>query len=251
MISIEQLQPDLVFKLQSEAVFAPIVIFKEREERTSSQIDERLANVTGDSRQGQQKLPGASITVKMPSLGSFNPNAPGPLSEISVTIVVKENPKINIEAPGGTGISAEQWVQNVLQAIHGFFMEGTSEVLYAVSVAPNKEFEYLNLLAYNVVVRATYPMDFPARCPMPSENVVGQTVTLTPGVCPGVVPPASPVIYYTTDGSFPGSGNPTALIYTVPFTVPNPTIVRWSEYAANYQGSAVGRGTVPASSTLM
>ena len=84
-------------------------------------------------------------------------------------------------------------------------MEGTSEVLYAVSVAPNKEFEYLNLLAYNVVVRATYPMDFPARCPMPSENVVGQTVTLTPGVCPGVVPPASPVIYYTTDGSFPGS----------------------------------------------
>ena len=78
----------------------------------------------------------------------------------------------------------------------------------------------------------------------------GQTVTLTPGIVPGVPPPPNPVIYYTTDGSFPGSGNPNAVIYTAPFTVPNPTVVRWAEYAAGFQGSAVGKGTVPASSTL-
>ena len=250
MISIEQIQPDLYYKLLSEQVFAPIVIFKEREERTSSQIDERLANVTGDSRQGQQKLPGASITVKMPQFASFNSNAPGPFGEVVVTLVVKENPRINIEATGGTGISAEQWAQNILQTLHDFYVQGTCEIIYAVSVTPNKEFEYLNLLAYNVVLRAAYPLDFPARCPMPTENTVGQTVTLIPGICPGVLPPPNPVIYYTTDGSFPGSGNPNAVIYTAPFTVPNPTVVRWAEYAAGFQGSAVGKGTVPASSTL-
>lgn len=253
MVSIEQIQPDLYYKLQSEPLFAPIVIFKQRELRTSSEIDERLANLTGDSRQATTKKPGASITVKMPKFRNANANAPGPLSEVILTATIKENPRINIEAVDenqkqiGTGISGEQWAQNVWQIWHGFTLQGIMQTIYAAEVKPTTEFEDLDLLSWDVTLLGTYPLQAPLFIYTPNVNTIGTTVTLTANL--GVVPTTNPqpsqvAIWYTTDASFPGSGNPTALPYSAPFTVPHGTIVRWAAYAPGYNGSDVGWGKV-------
>ena len=52
-------------------------------------------------------------------------------------------------------------------------------------------------------------------------------------------PGGGSTVYYTTDGSFPGSGNANAIQYTTPFTVTSGTIVRTAAYNGTLQGSMV------------
>jgi hypothetical protein len=249
--SIDQIQPDAYYKLLSESVFAPIVVFKENPLRVSAEIDERLSNVTGDSRQGVLKKPGAAIVVKTPTFANVNSEAPGPLAEVRLMVVVKENPKINIEAKDangnstGTGITGLKWAQNVWQALHKFTFQGTCQTLYAFAITPNNEFEHLNLWASNVTFGATFPLQAPLFVFTPQDDIIGTTVTFTPTPPPqgSTNPqPASIQIFYTTDGSFPGAGNPTAVIYSKPVTVPHGTVVRWAGYAPGYNGSDAGWG---------
>jgi hypothetical protein len=248
--TIERVQPDLVAKLQSEALFAPIVIFKEREQRESSDLDERLSNVTGDGRQGPLKRPGASITVKMPTFSNANVDAPGPLAVLNQVIVVKSNDRINIEtkdAAGvsiGTGVSAEQWAQNLWQTLHLFTLQGVAQTLYATTIKKTDAFAHLDLLAYEVSFQATFPLQAPLFVYTPTPSNARTVVTLTPTPAPpggqSNPQPASQTIFYTIDGSFPGSGNSKALIYTAPFNVLRGIVIRWAAYAAGYNGSDVG-----------
>jgi hypothetical protein len=247
--SIDQLQPFIYGKLQSESLFASIVIFQDHPERTSSEIDERLASVGGDSRQGPAKKPGAAIVVKEPIFVNVNANAPGPEASVSIVVQIRENPRINIEAKDsngvstGTGITGKKWAQNVWQAIHLQTFQGIAQTIYAVSIKPNTEFEHLDLYAYDVTFSATFPLQAPLKVLLPTPSMVGTTITLasTIGPVPTTNPqPASPVIYYTTDGSFPGSSTATALVYQSPFTVPLYTTVQWAAYAPGYNGSDVG-----------
>ena len=251
--NIDLLAPDIYFKLQSESVFAPIVIFQVWPQRTSSEIDERLANVTGDSRQAVTKKPGASITVNQPTFSNVNSEAPGPLAEARITVTVKDSPRINIEAkdsngnPTGTGITGTRWAQLVWQTLHRFTLQGIAQTLYAFQIKPNDSFEHLDLFAHDVIFGCTLPLQAPLFVFTPTETLAGTTVTLTPTPAPqgSTNPqPSSITIYYTTDGSFPGSGNPVALVYQGPFTVAHGTVVRWAGYAAGYNGSDAAWGYV-------
>jgi hypothetical protein len=51
-------------------------------------------------------------------------------------------------------------------------------------------------------------------------------------------------IYYTTDGSYPGKGSATALVYAAPFAVAPGTVVQWAGYKAGMRGSDMGKVTV-------
>jgi hypothetical protein len=251
--SIDAIQPDCYYKLQSEPVFSPIVIFKEWPLRVSAEIDDRLSNVTGDWRQGPLKKPGVSLSIPVPTFANVNAEAPGPLAEVRLTVVVKENPKINMEAVDGnqnkigTGIPGLKWAQFVWQALHRFTFQGTCQTLYAFAITPNKEFEYLDLWASNVTFGATFPLQQPLFIFTPDVETVGTTVTLTPTPTPqGSTNPQPQTIqiFYTTDGSFPGPANDNALVYSGPVTVNHGTVVRWAGYSPGYNGSDAGWGYV-------
>jgi len=235
---IEQVQPDIFNKLASEPYFASISLFLIRQERYQSEINEALSSATFDPGQSG-KLPGATIEVLMPVLKTNLVNAPGPVVTLEQRLTVKENPTINLAA-GGVQLTAEEIAVEILQTLHQFYLGGICQALYPATeaIAPNHGFA--GLVAYDVVLRATFNLTPPVRtgCPLPpSEN----SLTLTFGA-PASDPLAA--VYTTQDGSFPGPGNPTASLYAAPFAVASGTVVRWAAYASGKLGSSTGMATI-------
>ena len=235
---IEQIQPDIFGKMASEPYFATISLFQVRRERFESEIEEVLSSGTFDPGQSG-KLPGATVEVLMPLIKTNLVNAPGPVVTLEQRLTVKENPQINLAA-GGVNLTAEEIAVEILQTLHQFYLGGICQALYpaAHAIVANKGFP--DLVAYDVVLEATFNLTPPARTgcpPAPTEN--GLTLTFTE---PASDPTAT--IYYTTDGSFPGAGNEAALVYAAPFAVASGTTVRWAAYAAGKLGSSTGMATI-------
>ena len=235
---IEQIQPDVFHKLAGEPYFAAISLFQIRKERYQSEIDEALSSATFDPGQGG-KRPGATVEVLMPVIKTNLVNAPGPVVTLEQRLIVKENPAINLAA-GGAGLTAEQIAVQILQTLHQFYLGGICQALYPApeAIVPNRTFP--GLVAYDVIVQATFNLTPPARtaCPLPpTENSL--VLTFAP---PGGDPSAT--IFYTTDGSFPGPGNLSATSYAVPFAVAGGTVIRWAAYASGKLGSSTGMATI-------
>ncbi|HZM01556.1 MAG TPA: FN3 associated domain-containing protein [Candidatus Saccharimonadales bacterium] len=235
---IEQIQPDIFAKLASEPYFATISLFQIRQERFQSEIDDALSSATFDPSQSG-KLPGATIEVFMPVVRTNLCNAPGPVVTLEQRLVVKENPTINL-AEGGVNLTAEEIAVQILQTLHQFYLGGVCQALYpaADAIVPNRAFP--DLVAYDVILQATFNLTPPARttCPLPPTEA-SLVVTFLP---PASDPDAA--IYYTADGSFPGPGNAAALAYGEPFAVASGTVVRWAAYAAEKLGSSAGMATI-------
>jgi hypothetical protein len=153
--------------------------------------------------------------------------------------VVKENPAINLAA-GGVNLTAEEIAVEILQTLHQFYLGGICQALYPApeAIVPNGGFP--GLVAYDVVLRATFNLTPPARtgCPLPPAES-GLTLTFA---APASDPSAT--VYTTTDGSFPGPGNAAAAVYTAPFAVTGGTTVRWAAYAAGKLGSSTGLAVI-------
>ncbi len=235
---IEQIQPDIFDKLASEPYFAAISLFQIRRERFQSEIDEALSSATFDAGQSG-KLPGATIEVLMPLIKTNLVNAPGPVVTLEQRLVVKENPSINLAA-GGVNLTAEQIAVEILQTLHQFYLGGICQALYPApeAIVPNGHFP--GLVAYDVVLQATFNLTAPARtgCPLPPTESSLSLTFAAPASDPGAT------ICYTTDGSFPGAGNPASASYTTPFTVASGTVIRWAAYAAGKLGSSTGMATI-------
>lgn len=235
---IEQIQPDVFAKLASEPYFSAISLFQIRKERYQSEIDEALSSATFDAGQGG-KLPGVTIEVLMPMIKTNLVNAPGPVVTVEQRLTVKENPSINL-ASGGVNLTAEEIAVQILQTLHQFYLGGICQALYPApeAIVPNRGFS--GVVAYDVILHATFNLTPPSRtaCPLPPTES-GLTLTF---YAPASDPGAS--IYTTIDGSFPGPGNASANLYTAPFSVAANTVIRWAAYAAGKLGSSTGMATI-------
>jgi hypothetical protein len=232
---IESVQPDVYNKLLSEPYFAHIAIFMIREKRMDTEVNRALAGLGGRNGKG-----GASIEVLMPSLTTAMPDSAGPVCVLEQKFLVKEQPTVNLGA-NGTGLTCEQIAVNVAQTFQLFFLGGPMQGFYAAPafykyVEKNSDKPFV---AIQVVLHATFVLTNLQRTTGPAAAAAEQTVTLT-----DQQPGGGSTIYYTTDGSFPGSGNPTAIRYTTPFTVASGTVVRTASYNGTLQGSMVDTFTV-------
>jgi hypothetical protein len=238
---IEQIQPDVFNKLASEPYFAAVSLFLIRQERFESEINEALSSAAFDARQAG-KLPGATIEVLMPLVKTRLGNAPGPVVTLEQRLTVRENPTINLGS-GGTGLTAEELCQAILQTLHQFQLDGVCQAFYpaAECVTPRRDSGRDGLVAYDVIMQATCPLNAPARTGTPPPPAEGPPLTLT-FTAPASDPSAT--IYYTTDGSFPGPGNGAAAVYGRPFSVASGTVVRWAAYIAGKLGSSTGLATI-------
>jgi hypothetical protein len=231
---IESVQPDVYYKLLSELWFENIAIFKIREKRLDTEVNRALAGLAGRNGKG-----GASIEVLMPSLKTALPDTAGPVCTLEQKFIVKEQPTVN-QGANGTGLSVEQIAVSLAQTFQLFYLGGPMQGFYA---AP--EFykcqpipEDAPFIAVAVTLHATFALTALARTLAPAVSAVAETVTLTDQQ------PGGSTLYYTTDGSFPGSGNAAATTYSTPFTVAGGTVVRVAAYNGALQGSMVDTFTV-------
>jgi len=227
---IESVQPDVYYKLLSEPLFQNVAVFRIRGKRLDSEIARALAGL--QSRNGKG---GASIEVLMPALKGALPDTAGPICTLEQKFLVKEQPTVN-QGANGTGMSAEQIAVNIAQTFQLFYLGGAMQGFYAAPTfyqyQPVKEDVPFLVLA--VTLQATFALTALTRTLIPAASAAAETVTLTDNQ-----PGGGSVIYYTTDGSFPGAGNPDASVYATPFTVASGAVVRTAAYNGALQGSMV------------
>jgi hypothetical protein len=232
---IESVQPDVYYKLLSEPYFQNVAIFMVREKRLDTEVNRALSGLAGRNGKG-----GATVEVRMPTLKGAMPDTPGPVCTLEQQFVVKEQPTVNLGA-NGTGLTAEQIAVNIAQTFQLFFLGGPMQGFRAAPAF----YEYGDAGAdapcvlVKVTLQATFVLTALTRTLMPAASATAETVTLT-----DQQPGGGSAIYYTTDGSFPGAGNPNAEVYSTPFAVAGGTVVRTAAYNGGLQGSMVDTFTV-------
>ena len=236
---IESIQPELFAKLDSEAWFSPISIFKIRHEDTQSKINEALGEGTFDPGQtsatGGPKFPGACIQVFMPTIHDVNKETDALVCTVQVLFRVLENHQINIEQPGGTGLSAEMIAARIIRTLNTFANQGLIGSWYAATDAAVFNPDFHPLLCYDVTMRAAMKFTEIAAADTPT-SVEGPPLTITLACAT-----AGATIYYTKDGSYPYVKNSLASLYSAPFAVPSGTVVRYAAYADGFAGSGIQR----------
>jgi hypothetical protein len=90
-----QLQQDVCDKLNSEGAFEYIAVATLRRHVIGSEIERRLAHLTG--KNGRK---GCGLTVRMPSIQGIQPNVTPAQGEILVAVDAVENPEMNFGASG-------------------------------------------------------------------------------------------------------------------------------------------------------
>jgi hypothetical protein len=227
---IESVQPDVYYKLLSEPWFENIAIFKIREKRLDTEVNRALAGLAGRNSMG-----GASIEVLMPSLKTALPETAGPICTLEQKFIVKEQPTVN-QGANGTGLSVEQIAVSLAQTFQLFYLGGPMQGFYAAPEFYKYQAvpEEVPFIAVAVTLQATFALTALTRTLAPAASASAETVILA-----DQQPGGGSTLYYTTDGSFPGSGNPAAMAYSTPFTVASGTVVRVAAYNGTLQGSMV------------
>jgi hypothetical protein len=227
---IESVQPDVYYKLLTEALFQDVAVFKIREKRLDSEVNRALAGLRGRNGKG-----GASIEVLMPALKGALPDTAGPVCTLEQKFLVKEQPTVN-QGANGTGLSAEQIAVNIAQTFQLFYLGGAMQGFYAAPTFYQYQLvkEDVPFVVLAVTLQATFAFTALTRTLAPAASAAAGTVTLTDNQ-----PGGGSVIYYTTDGSFPGLGNPGASVYSTAFPVSSGTVVRTAAYNGALQGSMI------------
>ena len=231
---IESVQPDVCNKLLSEAWFENIAVFKVREKRLDTEVNKALAGLKSSNGKS-----GATIEVLMPTLKGAEQDTPGPVCTLEQKFMVKEQPTVNM-GQNGTGLSVEQIAVQIAQTFQLFFLGGAMQGFYVAPVF----YKYVDggaespFIVVEVTLHATFVLTAVTRTVGPSVSTADSggnvTVTLTDNQ-----PGGGSAIYYTTDGSFPGAGNPAANLYAAPFVVASGTTIRNAAYNGTLQGSMV------------
>lgn len=226
-----QLQDDLYAAALEITALQGVNIVQFRKLRLQSEIN--LAALWETPRNGTS---GAGILVEMPTIEVPRPNLPGPEHELKITFAVVEEPNMNLTPTVGTGLSAEEICERLLDTFHGYQIEGIGS-LYADARAIEPANDFPNVVAYRVAFKLRSPRNQTQRVQLPSVSSANNGQVTLANVTDGAT------IYYTTDGSFPGPSNPTALQYSGTFDASSVQTVRWAAYLDGCDNSNVGQIT--------
>jgi hypothetical protein len=222
-------QEDCYQRVLASAWLADVAVILERKEHTAAEIKALLSART--ARGGKI---GACILVQRPLVTPEGDNTTGRAQLVQAFTVI-EHPQLNA-GDIGTGKSAEEIAVELFDLFQGAAASRPKQVFSALpggAIVPDDSFPGFNAwevrMRTNVGLRRTTRLGLPIITP--DEGAAPQLVTLdgTPGA----------TVRYTLDGTAPYSGNPDAIVYTVPFNVPTAATVRAAQEQANFQPSGI------------
>lgn len=258
MDPLTQLQLDIQALLQAEEFFAVIPVLARAQGVTSEEIEARLgkrglvANASGKT--------GCCVVVMMPICDAPDADARGPGLDVVIPVTVYERPIINRAEGTGIGETAEEIALQALSAVHGRILHPCA--IYADKRAAEPlPLEDEKTVAYMCYFRTHFALAGLPKVARPVIKGTAAAVWIETLAGFGLVSGAA--IYYTTDGSYPRPGNPTATLYgfvlvdengvsitdennepleaPATFAVAAGTVVRAAAYATARQGSDVDR----------
>lgn len=204
MNPLERLQLDLEHCLLSMQLLNNISItaVRPRGSAEALSIQTKLNNALAGLivRNGKR---GCAIIVGMPTLDNVNPSLRSVKGELSVILDIIENPMIN-EGADGTGLTAEELAWTLATTIpqtnfapHGQIIADKQLITPKPEAVMEKRIEYRVILR---VLSHSAPVD---KCGTPVIERDGYTIDIT----------SDSPCYYTLDGSYPGPGNPAAILF--------------------------------------
>jgi hypothetical protein len=238
MNDVVKLQEDLCQGLLAEPGLQFINVVQYRKLRLQSELD--WSTIYTTPRNGRA---GCGILVEMPSFEVLHPNVSGPVGNLVLSCVALEEPNLNFGPGTGTQMSAEAVSRFVLDSSHQWEIGGAG-VMSAVREAIRgiwrtedlrgvmgqgtlrdaiwdaQRFE--GLVAYRVKLQMQAAATPVARVSQPVAQVQQSGVSLSCAT-------GGADIYYTVDGSFPGTGNPRAIKYSSQFQ-PAGSVLRYAAY---------------------
>jgi hypothetical protein len=241
-----QLQLDVAARLNAHPFFSDILVLANEKGLLGDDLENALKLFTAKSGKS-----GVAVVVDRPLRQVPKPDAPGPEMVIIVPVTVVEMPLLN-RAASGTGKTTEQIVSEAMATLHGWRASSWMGQLYCAEDAVTPTVGGDKTIATEIQFRTRLRM---ATVPRTGTPVISGSAAAVQIGCN--TPDAS--IYYTTDGSWPWSGNPSAVLFGItlltedgqiivtedgdplnlaePFSVAAGTHVRAAAYAANKQGS--------------
>ena len=238
---IPTLQPMIAAKLNSEPFFSQIAIFAIEEKDITSQISSALAGWGGNVQGQTGKKAGATIEILMPEFSSHLPDSPGPTTVIEQRFWVKTNKTVNFGA-NGVGIKPEAIAGRIAQSFHKFSF-GDKKRMNGFYTPPDfyrrlhpgyePTGDLKPIVCIEVTLNALLQPDELPQTMQPTISSPAQTFTLA-----DTQPGGGSALYYAVGyGQFPGPGNPAAIRYAAPVTVPSGAIVNFAAYNPPNVGS--------------
>lgn len=204
--SIERDQEDFHQRLLADNFLSEVPVLLQRKGVTDSDIAEALATL---NERAPGKL-GAVIVVLMPALTPESTDNPNPNYNVTLTVQVIENPLLNGDANGGIGLSCEQIARRVRQLFQ-LFAPGNGKTWWLSDMAPAEVAE--GSISYAVTFSRKGGDNMPGKLELPRCRINKQgEVTIEQAAVELLSK-----IYYTTDGTYPSSQNPSAKPYADPF----------------------------------
>lgn len=226
-----RIQLDIAARLEAAAFFADLPVLVQRKGVGDSDIATALQalNPKGDKC-------GAVVIVLMPEFAPLTADAPGPEYLARYPIQVIETPFINL-GEQGIGKSAELIASQVRQLLHYAAFDG-SRVFTFASQAPADVEE--GSISYLVKFQRRAIDEAEDKVPEPELSAAGEG----PVVITASTVSAAAALWYTTDGSYPWSGNAAATLYAEPVTLSASCTFRCVAYLDGYQASNVATATI-------
>jgi hypothetical protein len=223
MSILTSIQQEVADCLLADPFFATIPVLVEQPRDLSYELQSSVAAA------------GTYGVVRVPQALVSSPTAPGPMFDpVEIAVRFCEN------VPVSTGPHALEVAETALALLHLFRPTTINEVIIA---APNalRAVTEPNVVAYEIQVRTQAGASYAVpQLDAPSISSAGfllaQTVTL-------LSDQAGAAIYYTLDGSQPAPRGPTSLLYTAPFVVAAPSLLRTRAWLAGFVASAEARAS--------
>lgn len=238
MIDLVKLQETWLAKLRSEPTLDRINMLSLRKEVIENRID--FALVTKTKRSGRM---GCGAVIEMPTFVTEGGTAPGPQGAFELSIMVIEEPLLNMNAANGTLLSAEDVGMKILGIGHHWYSPLLGQFAAAKQALEAAEPPQKGQIAYRVRFAFTPPVEPTARVSRPVIATEAQgegephLVTITCAT-------DEAQIYYTVDGSFPGAGEPGAKVYEGAFEAEAETLIQAAAYLDGMAGSDLDAGVV-------
>lgn len=218
---IQQLHDDVYGALSSDPGFTHVPVYQSR---TPLSLDNEGNPILGQSEQIQEMIKsalagmekkngkaGLACVVMLPDVKGESVNSAAPAMQLNIKVRLIEN-RLTNEGTDGTGITASKLALHVVQVLNRRSFRG-GNALYCdlknmVQEVPLPDDEKVHECAF---IQHITPDALP-KVATPTITAAGSLITLA-------CTTAGAAIYYTLDGSYPGSGNADVLTYADPFTL--------------------------------